>query len=693
MHFCSRCEIFTTDILKEKFPAQRWQMDRDGKHETFHLYYFKHSTHLELLNLVASGCHLCYLMLKAAESNAKTRARGGLGSTDGPVWIRINSRDTWSFYVEMPISKNSSNMPYAAARLELYQLSSSNETGCEPDEKSSPSIRAEISNTPNCERAFKLACSWIYQCLHHHKECARSRQVTLPPRVLDVGSPGGSQRPCLVDGVGKKGEYLTLSHVWGGNTYGLTTAANIKERESEVSLSSLPRTFRDAIMITRNLGFRYIWIDSLCIIQDCSEDWKANCQKMSAIYGSSTLTIAALCAKKSDDGMFCDRRNIYPCNEFNSVRISADLIKGQLPICIRFAPWDLYYAIHSSHLNKRGWVLQERVLSPATLYYWTSEMYWECRGYTASESQPQPLLHLGGQTKNIFPELQRQGLIAHPQGHLTAWYLIVEQYTTRELTVPSDRLLAILGLARTFRSIYSLGYFAGLWIEDLYRGLLWVTRSTAQGKTRLSQKIESASAPSWSWGAVQTPVAFAWLIEWGFSSYYPVTRISAPSDADIVDVMKHHNSPRSPTCYLKGCIQLWANIVVASYTAVGTSGLPLRNCPLQNPGYCIWHNRRGFGSCQVRCALDFACADTERVYCARIATWEHVLGEKAFRGRFSSHNPIFAYYLILQRVGSKRSLLHPLDKGTFRRIGIGADEVSIVDTFFTSATRHFITLV
>lgn len=681
MRICPQCKVFTTDIFSEKFPAARWQTDRDTNPATFHLYYFKHSTLLELLDLAALGCRLCCLLLKAHEDIAKNGAATGLGSTDRPVWIRINSRDTWNFYVEMPIAENSIQMPYAAARLELYQLDSSGETGYEPDGKCSPSIRAEINDTPDCERAFKLARSWIYQCLHHHKECARSRQVTLPPRVLDVGLPDGSQRPCLVDGKGKKGEYLTLSHVWGGNTYGLTTAANMKERESEISPSSLPKTFRDAIVITGNLGFRYVWIDSLCIVQDSPEDWKANCHKMSTIFGSSTLTIASLWSTKSGDGIFCDRRNMYPCNEFNSVRIFPDSIKDQLPTFIRVAPWDLYYALHSFKLNKRGWVLQERILSPATLYCWNSEMFWECRVYTASESQPQPLIHLGGQTKNIFQEIQRKGLIGYPQGHIIAWYLIVEQYSERELTFPSDRLLAILGLARRFCSTYSVSYSAGLWIEDLHRGLLWVSRSKNRGQASLPQQTASVLAPSWSWGDVKTPVVFAWLIEWGFSLYYPIARIVAPSDADIVDVIKYHNLPNSPTGRLKGCIQMWANIVVAFYTAIEASESPGRTCLWQNPGYCISHKRRDFGSCQVPCALDLAYDVTQRVYCARISTWKHVLGAKEFRGLLSAREPVFAYFLILQRVGSRRSLLHPLNRGTFRRIGISADETSIVMLF------------
>ena len=83
-------------------------------------------------------------------------------------------------------------------------------------------------------------------------------------------------------------------------------------------------------------------------------------------------------------------------------------------------------------LKKRGWVLQERVLSPATLYYWTSEMFWECLGCTASESQSKPIMNSDSPMKTILRGIQREGLTRHPDDHLTAWYLFVEEYTSRE---------------------------------------------------------------------------------------------------------------------------------------------------------------------------------------------------------------------------------------------------------------------
>ena len=628
------------------------------------------------------------LLLQAADERGKVGEGEGLGSLDEVVWICVDSRDIWAFYVEIPIVKNPSNMPYAAARLELFRLGWSASIGFGLQQSTTPSIRAEINEAPDGARAIELARNWIHQCCEQHKVCARAPNMTLPPCVVDVGLPDGSQEPRLVEQEGRKGLYLTLSHTWGGNTHETTTTANVEERKNVISLPLLPRTFRDAIIITRKLGFRYIWIDSLCVVQDSSEDWKANCRKMSDIYANSTLTIASLWAKGSHDGIFVNRNRQYPCTMFSPVRVSTESINGRPQVYIRFAPWHLYYALHASKLNKRGWVLQERILTPATLYYWTSEMFWECRSATASESQPQPLLKSTGHMKYIPQELQKEGLIMHPQGHLSAWYLLLEEYTKRELSIPSDRLPALLGLARKFGSIYTISHFAGLWTNDLHRGLLWHVWQW-YGHTLVSAPATSASAPSWSWVAVNLPVVFAWSINWEAASlYYPVTGVAGPADAKIVQVVANH-SLSSRTRRPKGSLQMWANIAVASSTATKT---PSRR-PVLNAGFCIRQKLRIAGPCPVRCALDSTGDVINSIYCARIATWEHDLGNKAFHGLHSVRKPVFAYYILLQRIAPVRSLLHPLDKGMFRRIGIGADEVAIVDSFFKSSGRYFITIV
>ena len=688
MQICSQCETFTSDILNERFPPERWQVNRDTNPETFKLYYFRHSTLLKLLSFVKDYCQLCQLMLRAAKDDAEHRAAASLGSLQGQIWIRLNDKDRWGFYVEMPISENTINMPYAAAKLEFFQIGS---TGVELDRSAGPSIRAEIDAAPDGERAVMLARNWLHQCLHYHEKCARSLRVTLPPRILDLGSLDNPQEPTLVDGFGNKGTYLTLSHVWGGKVHGVTTMANVEQRRHGISSTSLPRTFRDAIYITRKLGFQYLWIDCLCIVQDSIKDRKANCRKMSSIYTNSTLTIANLWARDSSNGIFCDRNSSFPFDRFNPVHVSQESVEGQSSVWVRVPPTEWQYAFWGSTLNKRAWVLQERVLSPATLYYWTTQMFWECRSCTASESQPKPIMNLDGQIKSIFRDMQREGLMRHPDGHLTAWYLLIEEYTSRELTFPSDRLHAIQGLAERFGSVCSLSHFYGLWINDLYRGLLWARKKDRRQKILPDHTI-AKSAPSWSWLAVTLRVTFAWINGWGHSLYYPVLRVATVSDAEIIDVVQYHYQI-ARSSRPKGSIRMWSDIVAASYMAVQIPEVRSR-CQLENPGYCILRKQANNSTPRVRCALDFSCDVMENdVICARIASWEHDLGARESQGLYSTHRPIFTYYLVLQRIHFPRALRHPLDKGLFRRIGIGADEYTTVDEFFKSSSKYFLAVV
>jgi hypothetical protein len=97
----------------------------------------------------------------------------------------------------------------------------------------------------------------------------------LPSRVIDVGDSSGVQEPYLLaDTVAiPPTAYVALSHCWGGIIPVRTLRANLAAHQRALSLASLPRTFRDAVTLTRRLNFRYLWIDSLCIIQDDSDDW------------------------------------------------------------------------------------------------------------------------------------------------------------------------------------------------------------------------------------------------------------------------------------------------------------------------------------------------------------------------------------------------------------------------------------
>lgn len=94
----------------------------------------------------------------------------------------------------------------------------------------------------------------------------------LPTRLLDVSgvTAGGTfQDPFLyIPDANERSQYVALSCCWGeqGNEDFVLTQSTLERKMETIPLSSLPQTLRDAITITKWLGFRYLWIDALCIL-------------------------------------------------------------------------------------------------------------------------------------------------------------------------------------------------------------------------------------------------------------------------------------------------------------------------------------------------------------------------------------------------------------------------------------------
>jgi Heterokaryon incompatibility protein (HET) len=171
-----------------------------------------------------------------------------------------------------------------------------------------PYIARALSD-PGC---FGLITSWLTECRAGHPNCRSNTDVSLPTRVIDVGHNGASPRLLLTEG--RRGEYLTLSYCWGSTKQITTTLANLSDRLNALPLDSLPRTHREAIEITHRLGFQYLWIDAVCIVQDDPADWNRESAKMFNIYRDSVLTIAASCAR--DVSLLRDPRVCLPIQPF-----------------------------------------------------------------------------------------------------------------------------------------------------------------------------------------------------------------------------------------------------------------------------------------------------------------------------------------------------------------------------------------
>lgn len=263
---------------------------------------------------------------------------------------------------------------------------------------------------------------------------------------------------------------------------------NISALSLEISPQQLPRTFADAIEITRNLGVDYIWIDSLCIIQDDEDDWRRETALMEHVYGGSYLNIAAASATSVHGGCWAKSDGMH-----SGFRTKVRVGDGELVREIRDD--DCYdRAVWESHLATRAWALQEKLLPPRTLHLGERGAFWECRHTIASEYLPDSF------TKRLGSGLLKQ---MRKTEHLQSWWpQVVRLFTGADLTFPRDKLPALSGVAKRIYCQKGGQYLAGLWRDERIEAqLCW----RADGP-----KIRPTEwrAPSWSWASVDGPISY-----------------------------------------------------------------------------------------------------------------------------------------------------------------------------------------
>ena len=266
-------------------------------------------------------------------------------------------------------------------------------------------------------------------------------------------------------------------------------------------LVELTRTFRDAVIITRNLGFSYLWIDSLCIIQNDAKDWETESARMADIYGNSAVTIAASSSENSRAGCFF-YRDTNPPVALNYP--SSDRPAGVVYVTRPSKSFE--ETVNSGPLNRRAWVFQERLLSRRILHYGKDQLHWECQETCLSENGHEVLADHYYKSDSILSSTTISASHQVEQGSLYKdWYEMVEAYTQRRLTRDSDKFPALSGLVNVFARLSGDRYVAGLWERDLMVGLLW--RASYSEQPRL-QRPPLYRAPSWSWAALEGGILF-----------------------------------------------------------------------------------------------------------------------------------------------------------------------------------------
>ncbi|RFU28330.1 hypothetical protein B7463_g8015, partial [Scytalidium lignicola] len=469
-------------------------------------YYIKTKT-LLVEAAAKEGCHLCILLLGAfceplefGEPSSlaffpiisASLTLDGTYSLAGGVYAKFFDEAGQTFEP----GKKEAFPSYAHTSLEL-----------EPRLEFTDPTTIKAGDSTNSDLTWGCILLWLDECSSGgtHKLCQQApRTIERPKRLLNINpsdeGDGKSVRLCENTEIPVSDRYFTLSHRWGTLQHIRLTEATLPSFKVRIPWDMLSRTFQDAISITFNLGFEWLWIDSICIIQDSLEDWSTESKNMQSIYANSFCNISAADAKDGAEGCFRDRSPlaIQPCKI---------MLDGETRYAIDDDSWD--WNVPRYEINSRAWVMQERLLSPRILYYTKDQVIWECNHGLASEKLPY-ILPPKHKNSRAFNRLMIRGSLSDDmeQSPLPskndiqkAWNMIVSEYSQCHLTRDSDKLIALDGLTSRFRELLQEEDEFGLWPSDIEFQLTWTVASGQWGK-HASRRLSPEIAPSWSWASI-----------------------------------------------------------------------------------------------------------------------------------------------------------------------------------------------
>ncbi len=363
---------------------------------------------------------------------------------------------------------------------------------------------------------------WIQDCDDNHESCrCASRHLNsrtpafLPTRLIDVGFETQDMHPKLVitskmesASLANAAKYMALSYCWGTVEQAAmlpkTTNDTVILRIEKIELNAMPQMFQDAITVARTLGIKYLWVDSLCIIQDDVRDWEIESSRMAAIFSNAHLTLVAATGSSCKESFLHREISGPTCTVPTTFNRGEKLIEGQYSLRFRrrWGTSDKMADISGSRWLTRGWTFQEERLARRVLIFGEKKFFFDCKTVERAEDSdacaPRP-----GWVKSVSEvllenhQLDRGEVSAGSDKNLLweHWQILCSHYSYRELTFPSDKLPAISGIASNFAAKSHSQYLAGLWQDNLVHDLFWQSRDAA------TRPLEYR-APSWSWASL-----------------------------------------------------------------------------------------------------------------------------------------------------------------------------------------------
>ncbi|KAK5997980.1 hypothetical protein PT974_00349 [Cladobotryum mycophilum] len=384
---------------------------------------------------------------------------------------------------------------------------------------------------------FETIEQWLMRCKKHGLCQTANPSGFFPTRVIDVSNitNGIVSLRLKEDVLSQKGSkelapsYFTLSHRWADpDQMFRLSRRNEKQLANGISLSELSRTFQDAMKLVSRLGYRFIWIDSLCIYQDSSLDWECEASHVYDIYHHSFCNISALLSSyNASYGLFSDditepflmlpfwAMGNGPNPDLQTIMHNRDIWSDE---------------VETAPLNMRGWVMQERFLATRIIHFGRSQVFWECLTHVRCSADPDDSISAAnyfmppvqknttselsfesmakvrvrvareiiGTSDNYTPKSAAPRAVSRWNKIRLLWRAVTSIYSTCGLSKESDRLIALAGIATQFQQLEKSPYLAGLWKHGLHGELIWRTNACTGVDIRRDEK----AAPSWSWASV-----------------------------------------------------------------------------------------------------------------------------------------------------------------------------------------------
>lgn len=358
-----------------------------------------------------------------------------------------------------------------------------------------------------------VVVDWISNCNASHPACKMDGldPPELPKRVLDVG-PADSEAPIkLITTQDTRGWYTALSHCWGTLQPLTTTLDTLHKRKRGIEAHLLPKTFYDAVQVSRAVGIRYLWIDSLCIVQDDSQDWEIESAQMANVYQNAYVTLSASAASDSSEGFN------WPFQP--SIHVKYDECKmGYFR-----TQTNTYNTVTESPLGNRAWVLQETMLSRRVVYFAEDQLYWVCATSHASEDGLVGTIgvpYVGSYDwGRPYSTMRYSGPIEQLEDSKQDWYNSWQEiaciYNQLEITNPCDKLAALAGITSVMQRNLDDTPFLGLWRHNLLADLVWVRKMLPDLPHTPRRVVMGHAAnrnlPSWSWLSIDGAIEFLTL--------------------------------------------------------------------------------------------------------------------------------------------------------------------------------------